>query len=74
MTTLDSALHARAPHIPAAGRLLNALLHRLDVGQVELTTPEGATLRFGPGGAPTAGIKATPAELAVRHWRNAAEV
>jgi cyclopropane-fatty-acyl-phospholipid synthase len=74
MTSLDSLLHARAPHIPAAGRLLTALLHRLDVGSVELTTPEGATLRFGPGGAPTAGIKATPAVLALRDWRIAGEV
>ena len=74
MTSLDSALPARAPHLPAAGRLLIALLNRLDVGSVELTTPEGATLRFGPGGAPTAGIKATPAVLAIRDWGIAGEV
>jgi cyclopropane-fatty-acyl-phospholipid synthase len=74
MTTLDSSLRARAPHIPAAGRLLTALLHRLNVGSVELTTPEGATLRFGPGGAPTPGIKATPAVLAFRDWNIAGEV
>jgi cyclopropane-fatty-acyl-phospholipid synthase len=74
MTSLESSLHARAPHIPAAGRLLTALLHRLDVGQVELTTPEGATLRFGPGGAPTEGIKSAPAVLSLRDWRIAGEV
>jgi cyclopropane-fatty-acyl-phospholipid synthase len=74
MTTIDSSLYARAPRIPAAGRLLAALLHRLNVGSVELTTPEGATLRFGPGGAPTAGIKATPAVLNFHDWNIAGEV
>jgi cyclopropane-fatty-acyl-phospholipid synthase len=74
MTTLDSTLYARPPRIPAAGRLLTALLHRLNVGSVELTTPEGATLRFGPGGAPTAGIKAMPAVLNFRDWNIAGEV
>jgi cyclopropane-fatty-acyl-phospholipid synthase len=74
MTTLDSSLHARPPRVPATGRLLTALLHRLDVGSVELTTPEGAMLRFGPGGAPAPGIKATPAVLAFRDWNIAGEV
>ena len=73
MTTLDTSFHASLPRIPAAGRLLSALLHRLDVGSVELTTPEGATLRFGPGGAPTEGIKSNPAVLVFRDWGIAGE-
>ena len=73
MTTLDTSLHAPSPRFPAAGRLLSALLHRLDVGSVELTTPEGATLRFGPGGAPMPGIKANPAVLVFRDWGIAGE-
>jgi cyclopropane-fatty-acyl-phospholipid synthase len=73
MTTLDSSLHTPSLRIPAAGRLLTALLQRLDVGSVELTTPEGAMFRFGPGGAPTAGIKASPAVLVFRDWGIAGE-
>ena len=73
MTTLDTTLQASAPRITAAGRLLTALLHRLDIGHVELTTPEGATLRFGPGGAPIAGGKANPAVLVFRDWGIAGE-
>jgi cyclopropane-fatty-acyl-phospholipid synthase len=73
MTALNPALHTSSPRIPPAGRLLFALLHRLDVGSVELTTPEGATLRFGPGGAPVAGIKASPAALMFRDWGIAGE-
>ena len=73
MNTLNTAVHASSPRIPPAGRLLSALLNRLDVGSVELTTPEGAKLRFGPGGAPTAGIKANPAVLVFRDWGIAGE-
>ena len=43
------------------------------MGRVELTTPEGATLRFGPGGAPAAGIKTSPAILVFRDWGIAGE-
>jgi len=74
MNTLDSAIHALTPRIPPAGHLLSALLHRLDVGSVELTTPEGATLRFGPGGAPTAGIKTNAAVLVFHDWSIAGAV
>jgi cyclopropane-fatty-acyl-phospholipid synthase len=73
MNTLDTAFHPMSPRLPAAGRLLSALLNRLDVGSVELTTPEGATLRFGPGGAPAEGTKATPAVLVFRDWGIAGE-
>jgi cyclopropane-fatty-acyl-phospholipid synthase len=73
MTTTDTALHPLVPRVPAAGRLLMALLQRLDVGSVELTTPEGARVRFGPGGAVAAGLKATPAVLNFRDWGIAGE-
>ncbi len=73
MNAIDTTLQAPKPRIPAAGRLLTALLNRLDCGSVELTTPEGALLRFGPGGAPVAGIKATPAVLVFRDWGIAGE-
>ena len=73
MTALDTTLNTSSPRISPAGRLLCALLHRLDVGSVELTTPEGAMLRFGPGGAPTAGIKSNPAVLQFRDWGIAGE-
>jgi cyclopropane-fatty-acyl-phospholipid synthase len=69
------AAPARAPRkwTPATGRLLCALLDRLDVGRVELTTPDGATLGFGPGGAPVVGGRTTPAVLALRDWHVAGE-
>jgi len=74
MNTLESAIHDLTPRKPPAGRLLSALLNRLDVGSVELTTPERATMRFGPGGAPTEGIKTNPAVLVFHDWGIAAEV
>ncbi|MEO8346278.1 MAG: cyclopropane-fatty-acyl-phospholipid synthase family protein [Betaproteobacteria bacterium] len=73
MNTIATTARAPSARIPAAGRLLTALLHRLDIGSVELTTPEGAMLRFGPGGAPAEGSKASPAVLSFRDWRIAGE-
>jgi cyclopropane-fatty-acyl-phospholipid synthase len=68
MITLLSSLHDSPPRIPAAARVLFALLNRVEVGGVELTTPEGATLVFGPGGVPARGIKANPAVLTFKDW------
>ncbi len=68
MITLDTSVLRSAPRMPTSGRVLCALLNRLEVGGVELTTPEGATLRFGPGGAPAPGIKSSPAVLTFRDW------
>jgi cyclopropane-fatty-acyl-phospholipid synthase len=73
MNTLASPTHAFRSWTPAAGRLLCALLNRLDVGGVELTTPEGALLKYGPGGAPVGGGRAAPAVLTLRDWRVAGE-
>jgi cyclopropane-fatty-acyl-phospholipid synthase len=73
MNTLASPSPALCKWTPAAGRLLCALLDRLDVGRVELTTPDGATLAFGPGGAPVAGGRTAPAVLSLRDWRVAGE-
>jgi len=73
MNTLASPARAFRNWTPPAGRLLCALLNRLDVGGVELTTPDGATLKFGPGGAPVGGGRAAPAVLTLRDWRVAGE-
>jgi cyclopropane-fatty-acyl-phospholipid synthase len=63
-TPLRSA--ARRAATPAAGRLLLALLERLDCGALVFTTPDGVARRFGPGGA-VAGL-AREAELHLRDW------
>jgi cyclopropane-fatty-acyl-phospholipid synthase len=73
MTALDAPFHARRTRTPPAGRFLCALLHRLDVGSVELTTPDGETRVFGPGGAPVAGTGEAPAVLSFRDWDVAGE-
>jgi cyclopropane-fatty-acyl-phospholipid synthase len=74
MNMIDIPIGTSPPRIPPSGRLLTALLNRLDAGSVEITTPEGAILCFGPGGAPAAGIKAAPAVLHFRDWGIAGEV
>ena len=73
MSALNTALHIASPRIPPAGRLLTALLNRLDVGSVEITAPEGAVLCFGPGGAPAPGAKSHPAILVFHDWGIAGE-
>ncbi len=73
MNTIDIPLPVSTPRIPAAGRLLTALLNRLDVGSVEITTPEGAILRFGPGGAPAPEAGSHPAKLVFHDWGIAGE-
>jgi hypothetical protein len=51
----------RGAGTPAAGKVLMALLARLDRGRLELHTPDGDVHRFGPGGAPCDGTSATRA-------------
>jgi cyclopropane-fatty-acyl-phospholipid synthase len=58
---------------PAAKRILFALLDRLRIGAVELTTPDGRTHAFGPGGAPAPCAAATPAALALHDWSVASD-
>lgn len=77
MTTLDRSLPTLArPRgtMPAAMHMLLRLLRRLDRGALELTTPDGASLRFGPGGAAAPGVPATPARLVLHDTRVAAAV
>jgi len=59
----------RGAGTPAAGKVLMALLARLDRGRLELHTPDGDVHRFGPGGAPCDGASATPAVLRIADWR-----
>jgi cyclopropane-fatty-acyl-phospholipid synthase len=68
MTALDTPLNsaARRGATPAAGRLVLALLNRLDCGALIVTTPDRVTRRFGPGG-PVAGL-GREAELHLRDW------
>ena len=68
MSSLGTSLAsgARCAATPAAGRLVMALLERLHSGALALTTPDGVTRRFGPGG-PVGGF-ARGAELRLRDW------
>ena len=72
MTTLDSSLPCgvRRAFLPTTGRLLFALLERMEYGALTLTTPDGMTRRFGPGLAVSsrAGI-AAEADLTLRDWK-----
>jgi len=54
-----STLSRAAP--PLAARTVLKTLERLAYGRLQMTLPDGATLHFGPGGA--------PAEIVVRDWR-----
>jgi cyclopropane-fatty-acyl-phospholipid synthase len=73
MTSLDAPFFTTRARVPAAARLLLALLRRVEAGSVELTGPDGATHVFGPAGAPSPNAKAAPAVLALRDWDVAAE-
>jgi len=73
MTTLDTPIAAPRSRMPAAARLLVALLHRLEAGSVELTAPDGARHTFGPGGAPAPNARPVPAILAFRDWNVASD-
>jgi cyclopropane-fatty-acyl-phospholipid synthase len=76
-TTLPSPTSHRTSIRPGgagtAGRLLLAILARLDRGRLEVHAPDGNVHRFGPGGPPCAGADASPAVLRVADWRFAAD-
>ncbi len=72
MTTLETSLpgRARRASLPATGRLLFALLERMEYGALRLTTPDGNTRRFGPGTASNASAGVTvEADLTLRDWK-----
>jgi cyclopropane-fatty-acyl-phospholipid synthase len=71
MSSIDSPLaHAgrRAPP-PVAARLVLSLLERLEVGRLTLTSPDGTTRRFGPGGVlRSASDLPREADLRLHNW------
>lgn len=72
MTAIDSALTAvaRRASLPASGRMLFALLERIEHGALRLCTPDGVTRRFGPG-TPVGEHRglSTEVDLTLRDWR-----
>jgi cyclopropane-fatty-acyl-phospholipid synthase len=73
MSSPDLAFFTSRSRMPAAARLLVALLRRVEAGSAELTGPDGATHVFGPGGAPAPNARATRAILEFRDWDVATE-
>jgi cyclopropane-fatty-acyl-phospholipid synthase len=74
MTTLSTSFApapARTP-LPATGRILFSLLERMEYGALTLTTPDGLTHRFGPGGS--CGGMQGEADLVIRDWALCREV
>ena len=69
MIPLDFPVRRNRERMPAFARVLWSLLHRLPVGTLEVVTPKGTRQRFGAGGAPAPGAKATPGILRLRDWR-----
>lgn len=74
MNTLDSTLpaNARSASLPATARILFTLLERMDFGALTLTTPDGITRRFGPGGA--VGALDGEVDLTLRDWKLCGDV
>ena len=64
-TSLASS-QERTP-LPATGRLLFSLLERMELGRLTLTTPDGLTRRFGPGGP--IGELSGEADLTLHDWK-----
>ncbi len=69
MIPLDFPFRRNQERMPAFARVLWSLLHRLPVGTLEVVTPKGGRQRFGAGGAPAPGAKASPGLLRIRDWR-----
>ena len=74
MNTLDSTFsaNARSASLPATARILFTLLERMDFGALTLTTPDGITRRFGPGGA--VGALDGEVDLTLRDWKLCGDV
>ena len=74
MNTLDSTLsaNARSASLPATARILFTLLERMDFGALTLTTPDGITRRFGPGGP--VGALDGEVDLTLRDWKLCGDV
>jgi cyclopropane-fatty-acyl-phospholipid synthase len=74
MNTLDSPYSsgARRTSLPATARILFTLLERMDFGALTLTTPDGITRRFGPGGS--VGALDGEVDLTLRDWKLCGDV
>jgi len=74
MTVLNSSFSPMAGRasLPATARILFTLLERIEHGALTLTTPDGITQRFGPGGA--CGGRPGEADLVIRDWKLCADV
>jgi cyclopropane-fatty-acyl-phospholipid synthase len=74
MNTLDSTFSAgtRRASLPATARILFSLLERMDFGALTLTTPDGITRRFGPGGP--VGALDGEVDLTLRDWKLCGDV
>ena len=62
-----------AGRTPAALRVAQALLERMQCGALVLTTPDGVTREFGPGGAAAPGGSTAPAVIAFHDGKVAAD-
>jgi cyclopropane-fatty-acyl-phospholipid synthase len=74
MNTLDttfSSTRQRAP-LPATARILFTLLERMEFGALTLTTPDGITRRFGPGGS--VGALDGEVDLTLHDWKLCGDV
>ena len=74
MNTLDSTFSpsVRRASLPATARILFSLLERMDFGALTLTTPDGITRRFGPGGP--VGALDGEVDLTLRDWKLCGDV
>jgi cyclopropane-fatty-acyl-phospholipid synthase len=74
MNTFDSTFSSGAHRasLPATARILFSLLERMDFGALTLTTPDGITRRFGPGGS--VGALDGEVDLTIRDWKLCGDV
>jgi cyclopropane-fatty-acyl-phospholipid synthase len=74
MSTLDTPFSTgrQRASLPATARILFTLLERMEFGALTLTTPDGITRRFGPGGS--VGVLDGEVDLTLRDWKLCGDV
>jgi cyclopropane-fatty-acyl-phospholipid synthase len=74
MNTLDTPFSSgrQRASLPATARILFTLLERMEFGALTLTTPDGITRRFGPGGS--VGALDGEVDLTLHDWKLCADV